>query len=170
MIKSVFLPAIFSIFFITQSAWAQKVIVIDVDNILESMDTYRQAQQRLDEMALAWNREIETKYDEIKTMYNKYQADQVLLSDDQRKEREDAIINAEKEARELQRQKFGPEGELFSRRQELINPIQDKVFAAIEKYATTRAVDIVLDKNSSTGILFVSDKYDKTEEIKKGLK
>ncbi len=170
MIKRSFLPALLSLFFFVQLGHAQKVVVIDVDNILESMDDYRQAQQKLDDMAQVWNKEVESRYDAIKTMYNKYQADQVLLSDEKRKEREDAIIQAEKEARDFQREKFGPEGELFTRRQELINPIQDQVYAAIEKYATTRSIDIILDKNSATGILFVDEKYDKTDEIKKNIK
>ncbi len=149
---------------------AQKIVLVDVDHLLQNMDEYRQAQQKLDEIAQIWNREVESKYDAIKTMYNKYQADQVLLSEAKRKAREDEIIEAEKEAREFQREKFGPEGELFVRRQELINPIHDKLYSAIEKYATSRGVDIILDKNSATGILFANEKYDKTEEIKKALK
>ena len=102
-------------------------------------------------------------------MYNEYQAEQVLMSAEMKTKKEDEIMNKEKEVREMQKRKFGPEGELFQKRQELVQPIQEKVFEAIKAYADDRGYDIVLDKSSNTGILFTSDSYDKTADIKKRL-
>jgi outer membrane protein len=100
-------------------------------------------------------------------MYNKYQAEQVLLSEDMKRQKEDEIMNKEKEVRELQRQKFGPEGELFQKRQELVAPIQNEVFKAVQGFADSRGFDIILDKSSTTGILFLNDEFDKTDDVKR---
>ena len=102
-------------------------------------------------------------------MYNKYQAEQVLLSDDARKQREDEIMDFEKSVREKQKQRFGAEGDLFRKRQELVRPIQDKVFAAIDEYAQDRGYDLIFDKAGSTGLLFATDEFDKTEDIRRKL-
>ena len=103
-------------------------------------------------------------------MYNKYQAQQVLLSEEAQKQKEDEIVSKEAEVRELQRRRFGPEGDLFLKRQELVAPIQEKVFGAIDDFATDRGYDIIFDKGGSTGLLFANEEYDKTEDIKKRLK
>jgi outer membrane protein len=149
---------------------AQKIAVVDINGILENMADYKAAQAELDNIASVWRQEIAQEYDKIKSMYNKYQAEQVLLSDEVRKQREEEIMNKEKEVRELQKRRFGPEGDLFGKRQELVRPIQENVFAAIESYATDRGYDLILDKAGSAGILFTSDELDKTEDIKKRLK
>lgn len=148
---------------------AQTVGVVDVTNILDNMDEYLDAQDKLDKMAADWNQEIAKEYDNIKSMYNKYQAEQVLLSDDMKSRREDEIMQRESQVRELQRAKFGPEGELFLRRQQLVSPIQEKVFREIESYAAEKGIDIMLDKSSSAGILFASEEFEKTDIIKKRL-
>lgn len=150
----------------TALASGQKVAVIDVTDILENYDEYRTAQERLDNMAITWRKEIDQSYDEIKAMYNKYQAERVLLSEELRQQRENEIVEKEEAARELQRQKFGPEGELYKRRLELIRPVQDKVYAEIEKYANSRGYDLIFDRNSASGLIFAGDDYDKTQEIK----
>lgn len=157
------------IFSFNLAASAQTIGVVDVTNILDNMDDYLTAQDKLDKLAADWNQEIAQEYDKIKSMYNKYQAEQVLLSDDLKVRREDEIMNKEKEVREIQRAKFGPEGELFLRRQELVTPIQEKVFQEIQEYAGEKGIDIMLDKSSATGILFTSDEFDKTDIIKKRL-
>lgn len=148
---------------------AQRIAIVDINNILESMTEYKQAQGEIDKLAAAWRQEIGVEYDKIKSLYNKYQAEQVLLSDDAKVEKENEIMEAEKLVREMQKQRFGPEGDLFQKRQEYVQPIQEKVFAAIESYATERGYDIIFDKGSTAGILFTSGDYDKTEDIKKKL-
>ena len=144
---------------------AQQVAIVDINQILENMEDYQTAQDELDRIAATWRQEISQEYDKIKSLYNKYQAEQVLLSDEVRRQREDEIMNKEQEVMELQRSKFGPEGELFQRRQVLVSPIQDRVYRAIEDYAATRGIDIIFDKSSAAGLIFTSDKYDRTQDI-----
>jgi len=151
------------------SLQAQKIAVIDINEVLQELPEYIQAQQELDAIAAEWNQEIASEYDNIKSLYNKYQAEQVLLSDEVKEQRQDEIMQKEKMVRELQKRKFGGEGELFLKRRELINPIQDKVFAAIETFALDRGYDLVLDKAGSAGVLFVGNEFDKTDLIKRRL-
>jgi outer membrane protein len=148
---------------------AQKIALVDVNMVLEEMTEYADAKTQIDNLAAEWRQEISESMDEVKSMYNKYQAEQVLLSDEQRKVKEDAIVDKENYVRELQRRRFGPEGDLFLKRQELVSPIQDKVFVAIESYAGEKGYDLILDKSGSTGLLFANPEYDKTVDIKKRL-
>lgn len=149
---------------------AQKIAIVDITDVLESLPEYQKAQEQLDKVATQWRQEIAVEQDKIKGMYSKYQAEQVLLSEEMKKQREEEITAKEKEVRELQRQKFGPEGALFKKREELVKPIQDKVYAAIEQYATNRGYDFVFDKGSASGLLFSAKGADKTEDIKAILK
>ena len=144
---------------------AQRIAVVDINKVLESLPEYQQAQKDLDKQAATWRQEIAQEYDVIKSMYNKYQAEQVLLSDEVRKQREEEIVNKEKSVREMQKQRFGPDGALFKRRQSLVQPIQDKVYSTIEDYANAKDFDFILDKGSSAGLLFVNSRFDKTEDI-----
>ena len=154
---------------LTPSIQAQKIAVIDINAVLSELPEYLSAQDELDRMAAEWNQEIAQEYDKIKSLYNKYQAEQVLLSDEVRKQREDEIMQKEREVRELQKRRFGNEGELFLKRREIVNPIQDKVFAAIETFALDRGYDLILDKAGSAGVLFVGDEFDKTDLIRRRL-
>ena len=147
------------------SVSAQRIAVVDINQVLESLPEYQEAQKELDRIAAEWRQEIAQQYDVIKSMYNKYQAEQVLLSDEVRKQREEEIVNKEKSVREMQKQRFGPDGALFKRRQSLVQPIQDKVYSAIEDYANSMDFDFILDKGSSAGLLFVNSRFDKTEDI-----
>ena len=149
----------------TTTISAQRIAVVDINQVLESLPAYQQAQKDLDKQAATWRSEIAQEYDVIKSMYNKYQAEQVLLSDEVRKQREEEIVNKEKSVREMQKQRFGPEGALFKRRLALVQPIQDKVYVAIEDYADSKEFDFILDKGSAAGLLFVNPKFDKTEDI-----
>jgi len=169
MIKQVLFSCAF-IILATISPFAQRTAIVDVNALLESVPEYQQAQQEIDRIAAVWQQEIAQEYDKIKSLYNKYQSEQVLLSDEARRQREDEIMNKEKEVRELQKQKFGAEGELFIKRQELIQPVQEKVFTAIQEYAEQRGYDIILDKSGGAGILYSNDEFDKTEDIRKRLK
>ena len=163
--------SVLMILFVTMgTTFAQRVAIVDVASILEELSDYKNAQMEIDKVSAAWQQEIAQEYDKIKSMYNKYQAEQVLLSDDVRKQKEDEIVEKEKEVRELQKRRFGQEGDLFRKRQELVSPIQDKVFAAIEEYANEKGFDLIFDKSSTGGILFTSGEFDKTEEIKRKLK
>lgn len=148
---------------------AQKIAIVDVTALLEDMAEYKAAQAEIDKAAALWRQEISKEQDVIKSMYNKYQAEQVLLSDEAKRKREDEIMEKEAQVRELQRQKFGPDGELFTRRQQLIAPIQQKVFAALEAVAEERGYDIIFDKSGSAGLLFVNPDFEKTEEVRKKL-
>jgi len=153
----------------TTGIMAQRIAIVDVNDILSSMSAYEAAQAEIDKVAAEWEQSIAQEYDNIKSLYNKYQAEQVLLSDDIRKERENEIVAKEKNVRDLQKRRFGPEGDLFRKRQELVSPIQDQVFAAIEEFAKDKGYDIILDRSSSAGILFTSDDFDKTSEVKREL-
>jgi outer membrane protein len=145
---------------------AQRIAVVDINALLQDMDDYKAAQAELDRVADAWRQEIAQEYDKIKGMYNRYQAEQVLLSDEARAEREEEIVDAETRVREMQKNRFGPEGELFQRRSELVQPIQDKVYSAIQTYADKRGYDFIFDKGSASGLLFSKPSFDKTEEVK----
>ncbi len=157
------------VFTFSLSISAQRIAIIDVNSILEDMSEYKIAQTEIDKIASVWRQEVGVEYDKIKSMYNKYQAEQVLLSDDAKAAKENEIMDAEAKVRELQKQKFGPDGDLFKKRQEMVQPIQEKVFSAIEEYASDRGYDIIFDRSSTAGILFTSDDYDKTDELKRKL-
>jgi len=154
---------------ISTASQAQRVAIVDINDVLTSFPDYQAAEKEIDKLSAEWNQGIAQEYDKIKSMYNKFQAEQVLLTPEQKKEREDEIILAEEEVRELQRKRFGPEGDLFLKRQELISPIQDKVYSAIEDLAGDRGYDVIFDKSGNAGLLFVTDEFDKTAEVKKRL-
>jgi len=156
-------------FLVSFGLQAQKIAVVDISALLESSEDYKNAQRQLDKISADWRQEISIQLDEIKSLYNKYQAEQVLLSDDIRKEREKEIMDKEATVREIQKRRFGPEGDLFKKRQDLVSPIQDKVFAAIEDFANSRGFDIIFDKGGAAGLLYANSEYDKTEDIKKKL-
>ena len=149
---------------------AQRIAVVDVTAVLESMPEYQKAQEQLDKIATAWRQEIAQEQDKVKGLYSKYQAEQVLLSEDMKKTREEEIMNKEKEVREMQRLKFGPEGALFKKREELVKPIQDKVYAAIARFAEDKGLDFMFDKGSASGLIFTDKKNDKTEDLIAALK
>jgi outer membrane protein len=162
--KKVIYALLFVAFSMTASN-AQKIAVVDINAVLAAVPEYTVAEKEIERISSEWRQEISKEYDKIKSMYNKYQAEQVLLSDDAKVERENEIIKKEEEVRELQRLKFGPEGELFKKRQQMVAPIQDKVFTAIQDYAGARGFDLMFDKSSATGLLFTSTEFDKTEDI-----
>lgn len=157
---------LFAFFFVASTnVQAQRIAYVDINAILERMEEYQQAQEELDRVAKEWRQDIKMKYDEIQSMYNKYQAEQVLLSDEMRKKREAEIMEAERLVRELQKEKFGPEGQLFEKRRKLVQPIQEKVYVAIEDYANSRGYDFIFDKGGNSGMIFSNPRYDKTEDL-----
>lgn len=154
---------------ISVTTTAQRIAIVDINEVLGSFSDYQAAEKEIDRVASEWRQEIAQEYDQIKAMYNKYQAEQVLLNEDQKAQREEEIMAAESSVRETQKKRFGPEGDLFNKRQELVSPIQDKVYSAIEDFAADRGYDLIFDKGGAAGLLFVTDEYDKTEDVKKRL-
>ena len=148
---------------------SQKYAIIDTRYILDKLPEYRTAQSQLDEVAAGWQREIDTKQAELDNMYKAYEAEQVMLSDDLKKKREDQLFNKEKDLRDLQRKRFGFEGDLFRKRQELIKPIQDRVYNSVQKLAVQRGYDFVLDKSEGITIIFADPKLDKSEDVLRDL-
>ncbi len=144
---------------------AQRFCYVDAQKVLESIAEYKAAQAKLDQFASKWNQEIAQKYREIDELYRKYQADKVLLSDKAQEQRENEIIQKENEAQTFQKEKFGPEGELFKKRQELVKPIQDKVYTAIETYAQKRGMDFIFDRSTMPSMLYANPELDKTQDI-----
>ncbi len=151
------------------TANAQRYAVIDSKYILEKLGNYKEAQVKLDQFSSQWQQEIEKKQAELDKMYKDYDAEQVMLSDELKKKREDELYNREKEVRDLQKKHFGFEGDLFKKRQELIKPIQDKVYVAIQKLAIERSYDFILDKSEGITVIFADPKLDKSDEVLKFL-
>ena len=148
---------------------SQKYAIIDTRYILDKMPEYKEAQKQLDNIAAGWQKEIDTKQAELDNMDKDYDAEQVMLTEELRKKREDQLFNKEKDLRDLQRKRFGFEGDLFKKRQELIKPIQDKVYNAVQKMAVSRGYDFVLDKSEGITIIFADPKLDKSEDVLKDL-
>lgn len=148
---------------------AQKFAYVDTEYILAALPEYKSSQQQLDRISLQWQKEIELKFAEIDKMYNDFQAESILLSDDMKKKREEEIIDKEKAAKELQKQRFGKGGDLLKRRQELIKPVQDKIYNAIKDIATTKNYAVVFDKSSDLTMLFTNPKYDISDQILESL-
>src|SRR4051812_21193433 len=153
----------------TLNADAQHYCVIDSKYILDRMVDYKDANTKLDKMSTMWQTEIENRMQEVDRMYKSYQAERAMLSDEMRKKREDDIVQKEKAAKDLQKQRFGYEGDLFKERQKLVKPVQDLVYNAIQKMAVNRGYDFVLDKSEGITVIFADPKLDKSEEVLKEL-
>jgi outer membrane protein len=151
------------------SMQAQKFAYVDSEYILERVPEYQSAQDQLNQLSVSWQQEIESLYEEIDQLYKKYQADQILLTQDMKVKREAEIISKEKAAKELQRQRFGPEGDLYTKRKELVKPIQDKIYNAIQDLATEKRYSVIFDKSSELIMLFADPNLDKSDDILKTL-
>ncbi|HTB27201.1 MAG TPA: OmpH family outer membrane protein [Puia sp.] len=146
-------------------ATAQRYAVVDSKYILDKMPDYKTAQKQLDQISAQWQKEIDDKQVILDKMYKDFEGEEVMLSDDLKKKREDELFNHEKEVRDLQRKRFGFEGDLFKKRQELIKPVQDKVYNAIQKIAVTRMYDFILDKSEGITVIFADPKLDKSDDV-----
>lgn len=144
---------------------AQKYAVIDTRYILDRMPEYKEAQQSLDRMAALWQSQIDSLQLLLDKMYRDFESEQVMLTPELKKRREDQLFAKEKELRDLQRRRFGFEGDLFKKRQELVKPVQDKVYSAVQKLASARGYDFVLDKSEGITIIFADPKLDKSEDV-----
>lgn len=146
-------------------ASAQKFALVDMEYILRNVPQYEMASEQLNQLSQRWQREVEALGTEAETMYQTYLADKVFLTDEQQRARETEITNKEKEATELRMRYFGPEGELFQKRQTLLRPIQDDVYNAIKSVAEQRGYQTVFDRASSSEIIYASPRIDISNEV-----
>ena len=166
--KKIFIIA-YCLLLVTFSANAQRYAVIDSKYILEKLPEYKDAQKKLDQFSEQWQQEIDQKQTIVDRMIKEYYAEQVMLSDELKKKREDELYNKEKELRDLQKKRFGFEGDLFKKRQELIKPIQDRVYNAVQKLAVDKQYDFILDKSEGITVIFADPKLDKSEDVLRNL-
>lgn len=145
--------------------FAQKFGFIDSGYILENIPSFRAAQEQLNQLSEQYQKELESMHAEIEQMYKDYQAESVLLSEDMKRKREDVIISKEKDYKQLQRKYFGPEGDLFQKRQGLVKPIQDDVFTAVQEIANEGSYAVIFDKADGTTLFFTNPRYDLSDQV-----
>ena len=147
------------------TASAQKFALIDMDYILKNIPAYERANEQLNQVSKKWQAEVEALNTEAATMYKNYQNEVVFLSQEQKKKRQEDIMAKEKEASDLKRKYFGPEGELFKKRESLMTPIQDEIYTAVKDISELRGYSLILDRSSNAGIIFGSPKIDISNEV-----
>ena len=147
------------------SASAQKFALVDMDYILKNIPAYERANEQLSQVSKKWQAEVEALTLEAQTMYKNYQNEVVFLSEEQKKERQDAIMQKEQSAAELKKKYFGPEGELFKKRTSLMTPIQDEIYTAVKDIADLRGYQLILDRASDSGIIFGNPRIDISNEV-----
>lgn len=149
------------------SSFAQKYCIIDSKYILEKVPDYSNAQTLLDALSKDWQKEVDNRMQDVDRLYKSYQAERAMLSDEIRKKREDEIVTKEKAAKDLQKQHFGYEGDLFKKRQEMVKPIQDKVYTAVQKMAQQKGYDMVIDKAGGVTLFYADPKLDRSDDVLK---
>jgi outer membrane protein len=149
--------------------FSQRYAIIDTKYILNKVPEYKQAEQKLQQTSELWQKEIDGKQATLDKLYKDNEAEKVMLSAELQKKREDELFNREKEIRDLQRKRFGYEGDLFKERQKLIKPLQDKVYNAVQKLAVARGYDFILDKSEGITVIFADPKLDKSDDILRDL-
>lgn len=156
---------IFLLVGLTGKGYSQRFCYVDTEYILDKIPEYKSAQKQLDNLADEWKKEIEKMSKEIENLYKQYQAEQVILPEDVRKKKEEEILKKEDDLNKYKETKFGKEGELYKKRKELIKPIQDKVFDAIQKLAKEESYDFIFDKSGAVTMLYTNAKYDRSDEV-----
>ncbi len=146
-------------------ASAQKFALIDMEYILKNVPSYEMANEQLNQISQRWQKEVEAKANEAQTMYKNYQSDMVFLTDEQKSAKEAEIVAKEKEATELRYKYFGPEGELYKKRQSLMQPIQDEIYNAVKKVSEERGYQCIFDRASSANIIYASPRIDVSNEV-----
>lgn len=144
---------------------AQKFALIDMEYILKNVPAYERANEQLNQVSKKWQAEVEALTTEAQALYKNYQSEAVFLSDEQKTKREDAIVAKEKEAAELKKKYFGPEGELYKKRESLMAPIQDEIYNAVKDISDQKGYSLILDRASDAGIIFASPKIDISNEV-----
>lgn len=167
MKKLIFLISI--LLFSVSFSFSQKYAYVNTDYILSNIPKYESAQEQLNLISSEWQKEIEDLYNDIDKMNKEYQAEEVLLTDDMKAERQKQIANKEKKVKDLQKKRFGPNGDLFKKRKELIKPIQDDIFNAIKEIAIDGNYAVIFDSSGSLSMLYTDPKYDKSDEVLKKL-
>jgi len=152
-------------FFAAMVIQAQKFAYVDTQYILDNIPEFAEAQAQLDELSNQWQKEIEVKFAEVDKMYKDYQTQSVLLPDDMKKKKEQEIVDKEKDAKNLQRSRFGKDGDLFKKRQELVKPIQEKVYNAIQELSISNNYAVVFDKGGSLTMMYANPKFDISDDV-----
>ncbi len=147
------------------AAMAQKFALVDMDYILKNVPQYEMANEQLNQLSQRWQKEVEAVGKEAENMYQTYLAEKVFLTEEQVKKREADVVAKEKEATELRYKYFGPEGELYKKRQSLLTPVQDEVYNAIKKVADERGYQAILDRATSSDIIYASPRIDVSNEV-----
>ena len=144
---------------------AQKFAMVDMEYIMKNIPSYETANDQLTQISKKWQSEVDIQMQEVQKMYKNYQTELVFLSDDMKSKREEEIVTKEKTAQELKRKYFGPEGELFKKRQSLMKPIQDEVYSAIQDISKEKDYDLVFDKSSAMSVIFTTPKLDISDTV-----
>jgi len=148
---------------------AQKFATVDMSYILKNIPAYETANEQINQVSKKWQSEVEALQKEAETMYKNYQTELVFMSEDMKKKREEEIVAKEKEAQELKRKYFGPQGELFKKRESLMKPIQDEVYTAIQSISKDRNLEVVFDKSTAMSVVFTTPGIDISDEVLKQL-
>ena len=151
------------------AAQAQKFASVDMGYIMKNIPAYESANEQLSQVSKKWQAEVDAMTKDVQQLYKNYQTELVFMSDDMKVKREDEIVAKEKAAQELKRKYFGPEGELFKKRESLMKPIQDEVYNAIQEISNAKGLDLIFDKSSAMSAIFVSTKLDISDEVLKKL-
>ncbi|MGM9701696.1 MAG: OmpH family outer membrane protein [Prevotella sp.] len=151
--------------FLAITVQAQKFALLDMEYILKHIPAYERANEQLNQVSKKWQAEVEALNTEASTMYKNYQNEVVFLSQEQKKAKQEEIMNKEKEAADLKKKYFGPEGELFKKRESLMGPIQEEIYNAVKEISELRGYSLVIDRASDTGIIFGSPKIDISNEV-----
>lgn len=154
-----------ALIFLAGTATAQKYAFVDTEYILNNIPSYAAAQERLDELSEGWEKEINDAYEMVEQMYKNYQNEVVLLSREEKTRREEEIINKEQEAKELQTRYFGVDGELYKKRQELVQPIQDEIYNAVKEIAASGNYAVIFDTSAGMNMLYTDPRYDLSDEV-----
>ena len=156
---------IMMLFAVSLTASAQKFALIDMEYILKNIPAYERANEQLNQSSKKWQCEVETLAKEAQTLSKNYQSETVFLSEEQKTKKEEEIVAKEKEAAELKRKYFGPEGELFKKRESLMKPIQDEIYNAVKELAEQKSYSVVVDRASAASIIFASPRIDISNEV-----
>lgn len=153
------------LFLVGLTANAQKFALIDMEYILKNIPAYERANEQLNQISKKWQSEVEAIALEAQTLYKNYQSEAVFLSEEQKTKKEEEIVGKEKEAQELKRKYFGPEGELYKKRESLIAPIQDEIYTAVKEISDTKGYTVIVDRASAASIIYASPKIDISNEV-----
>ena len=165
--KKIFILSVFTIF--SSILFSQKIAYVSSEYILDKIPEYKSATEQINQLSLKWNEEIEKIYNEVELMYKDYQTKQFLMTKEERIEKEQKILKLEQEAKNLEQKRYGNDGDLFTKRNELVQPIQDKILKAINNFSEENRYDIILDKDGDLILLYTNKRIDVSDQILKKL-